>query len=69
MCAERETPRKKKTKPLGVEPCKEFSKMPCTKEFLAHLPTCEKCRAVLDAFDRDFENDSHALRQMFAFPD
>jgi hypothetical protein len=31
--------------------------------------TGEKCLAVLDAFDRDFENDSRALRQMFAFPD
>jgi hypothetical protein len=45
------------------KPCDKFPKMPLTKAFVAHLTMCEKCRAVLAQFDKDFQSDVASLKR------
>jgi hypothetical protein len=44
--------------------CNKFPRMPLTKEFVAHLPTCRPCSAVLAMFDRDFEADAASVKRL-----
>jgi hypothetical protein len=45
------------------KPCNKFPRMPLTKAFVVHLPTCKECRAVLARFDRDFKADAAGMQQ------
>jgi len=39
------------------KPCDKFQKMKLTKEFVAHLPACKQCRAVLAKIGSEFHPD------------
>lgn len=41
--------------PIATEPksCDKFPKMKLTREFVAHLPTCEQCRTALAKLESD----------------
>lgn len=52
--------------PSDVEPkpCDKFQKMKLTKEFVAHLPACKPCRAVLAKIGSEFHTGAAFMRDL-----
>jgi hypothetical protein len=46
------------------KPCDKFQKMKLTKEFVAHLPACKQCRAVLAKIGSEFQPDASFIRDL-----
>jgi hypothetical protein len=41
-----------------TKPCNRFSKrLTLTKQFIAHLPTCPECKALVEQLNREPERD------------
>jgi hypothetical protein len=46
-----------------AKPCEKFPKIKLTREFVAHLPTCDKCRAALTKLESESQSDAVLLKR------
>jgi hypothetical protein len=46
------------------KPCDKFQKMKLTKEFVAHLPACKPCRAVLAKIGNEFRPGEELIKNL-----
>jgi hypothetical protein len=46
-----------------AKPCEKFPKIKLTREFVAHLPTCDKCRAALTKLESESQSDAALLKR------